>query len=246
LRASDAGLLRIAVPVAVVLTGLSFAVIAANRLSGAAGIATAFSLVVGAFAVLFGPQIMRLDLRGDLQHLDVLKTWPVSAASVLRGEILWPASVVTVIVWAGVTCATIFAGTAFPQMPPEWRWALAVSALVAAPALVVPQFIVHNAVAVFFPAWVPTGGQQPRGVDAMGQRLIMMAGVVLSLLLFAFPGALAGGVVWLALHRLLGAAALVPATAVFTLAVMGEVLMAAELLAPAYERLDLTSVERAE
>jgi len=246
LRASDAGLLRVVVPVVVVLTGLSFAVMAANRLTGAAGIVTAFSLVAGAFAVLFGPQIMRLDLRGDLQHLDVLKTWPVSSASVLRGEILWPAGVVTVIVWAGVTCATIFAGTAFPQLPPEWRWALAVSAIVAAPALVAPQFIVHNAVAVFFPAWVPTGGQQPRGVDAMGQRLIMMAGVVLSLLLFALPGGLAGGVVWLALHRLLGTAALVPAAVVFTLAVLAEVLMAVELLTPAYERLDLTSVERAE
>ena len=80
----------------------------------------------------------------------------------------------------------------------------------------------------------------------MGQRLIMMAGVVLSLLLFALPGALAGGIVWLAVCRLLGASALVPATAVFTLAVMAEVLMAVELLAPAYERLDLTSVERAE
>jgi hypothetical protein len=246
LRASDAGLLRVAVPVAVVLTGLSFAVIAANRLSGAAGIVTAFSLVVGAFAVLFGPQIMRLDLRADLQHLDVLKTWPVPAASVLRGEILWPACVVTVIVWTGVSCAAIFAGTAFPQMPPQWRWALAVSAIIAAPALVAPQFIVHNAVAVFFPAWIPTGGHQPRGVDAMGQRLIMMAGVVLSLLLFALPGVVAGGIVWLALHRLAGAAAIVPATVVFTLAVMAEVLMAAELLAPAYERLDLTSVERAD
>jgi hypothetical protein len=246
LRASDAGLLRVVVPVAVVLTGLSFAVMAANRLSGAAGIVTAFSLVAAAFAVLFGPQIMRLDLRGDLQHLDVLKTWPVSSASVLRGEILWPAGVVTLIVCVGVTCATIFAGTAFPQMSLEWRWALGVSAIVAAPALVSPQFIVHNAVAVFFPAWVPTGGRQPRGVDAIGQRLIMMAGVVLSLLLFALPGGLAGGVVWLALHRLLGAAALVPAAVAFTLAVMAEVLMAVELLAPAYERLDLTSVERAE
>ena len=70
-----------------------------------------------------------------------------------------------------------------------WRWVLAVSGIVAAPALVTPQYIVHNAVAIFFPAWVPAGMQQPRGVDAMGQRLIMMAGVVCSLLLFALPGA---------------------------------------------------------
>ena len=80
----------------------------------------------------------------------------------------------------------------------------------------------------------------------MGQRLIMMAGVVLSLSLFALPGAIAGGLVWLALHRLLGAAALVPAAATFTVTVLAEVLVATEWLAPAYEKLDFTAVERAE
>jgi len=121
-----------------------------------------------------------------------------------------------------------------------------VSAFISTPALVAPQYVIHNAVAVLFPAWVSTGGQQPRGVDAMGQRLIMMAGVVLSLAVFAMPGALAGGVVWLLLGRLLGPAALVPAAALFTLIVLGEVLLATEWIAPAYERLDLQSVERGE
>ena len=245
-RASDAGLLRVVVPVTAAIVGLSFGVMAANRLRGAAGIVTGFSLAVSAFGVLFGPQIMRLDLRGDLQHLDVLKTWPVGSASVIRGEILWPASVVIATVWIGVACAALFAGTAFPRLPADWHWALAISGIVAAPALVAPQYIVHNAVTIFFPAWVPTGRQQPRGVDAMGQRLIMMAGVVVSLLLFALPGVVAGGLVWLALHRMMGAFALVPATALFTLTVSAEVLLATEWLAPAYERLDLLSVERAE
>ena len=245
-RASDAGVLRIGVPIAVALTGLSFAVVAANRLRGAAGVVSTFSLVVSAFAALFGPQIMRLDLRADLSHLDVLKTWPVRSASVIRGEILWPASVVTAIVWIGVAGATIFSETAFPRMPPEWRWVLAVSGIIAAPALVAPQYIVHNAIAVFFPAWVPTSLQPPRGVDAMGQRLIMLAGVIVSLLLFSVPGALAGGMVWLVSRSLLGAAALVPASVLFTLTVLVEVLIATELLGPAYDRLDLTSVERGE
>ena len=150
--------------------------------------------------MLFGPQLMRLDLRGDLQHLDVLKTWPVRAGSVIRGEILWPAGVVVATVWVGVACAALFAGTAFPRLSETWRWVLAVSGIVAAPALVAPQYIVHNAVAIFFPAWVPAGMQQPRGIDAMGQRLIMMAGVVCSLLLFALPGAIAGGIVWFVLQ----------------------------------------------
>jgi hypothetical protein len=246
LRASDAGLLRIVVPVTAAIIGLSFAVMAANRLEGAAGVVTSFSLAVSAFGVLFGPQLMRLDLRGDLQHLDLLKTWPVRSGAVIRGEILWPATVVTATVWIGVACAALFAGPAFPRLSAAWRWALGVSGIIAAPALVTPQYIVHNAVAVFFPAWVPTGRQQPRGVDAMGQRLIMMAGVVLSLIVFALPGVIAGGLIWLALRHALGAAALVPGAIVFTLVVLVEVLAATEGLAPAYERLDLQAVEREE
>jgi len=226
--------------------GLSFAVMAANRLSGAAGVVTSFSLAVSVFGVLFGPQIMRLDLRGDLQHLDVLKTWPVRAGSVIRGEILWPAGIVTATVWFGVACAALFSGPAFPRLSADWRWALAASGIIAAPALVTPQYIVHNAVAVLFPAWVPTGRRQPRGIDAMGQRLIMMAGVVLSLLVFALPGAIVGGLAWLALRGLFGAGALVPATAVFSATVLVEALLATEWLAPAFERLDLLSIERAE
>jgi Putative ABC exporter len=71
LRASDATVLRMALPISAAVIGLSFAVLAANRLRGAAGVVTSFSLAVSAFGVLFGPQLMRLDLRGDLQHLDV-------------------------------------------------------------------------------------------------------------------------------------------------------------------------------
>ena len=169
----------------------------------------------------------------------------MSSASVLRGEMLTRRHCHPDRVGQRHLHDDLRQERPFPDAP-GWRWALAVSGIVAAAALVGPQCTVHTAVAVCVPAGVPTGGPQPRGVDAMGRRLIMMAGVVLSLLLFALPGGLAGGVVWLALHRLLGTAALVPAAAVFTLAVMGEVLMAVELLAPAYERLDLTSVERPE
>jgi ABC-2 type transport system permease protein len=243
-RASDAGLLRFVVPVLGALVGLSLAVMAANRLRGPAGFVSGVSLVIAGFAVLFGPQVMRLDLRGDLEYLEVLKTWPVQSSAVIRGQILWPACVVTAAAWIGIVCAAMFAGTAFPRLPSDWRWALAASATLAAPALVAAQYVVHNAVAVFFPAWVPIGRQRVRGVDAMGQRLIMLAGIIASLLVFALPGALVGAIVWFAFERMLGPAVLVPATALFTVIVLMEVLVATELLGPAYERLDLLSVER--
>jgi hypothetical protein len=50
----------------------------------------------------------------------------------------------------------------------------------------------------------------------------------------------------IAFQRLIGAAALIPAAAICGAIVIAEVLMATEAIAPAYERMDLVSVERAE
>jgi ABC-2 type transport system permease protein len=97
-----------------------------------------------------------------------------------------------------------------------------------------------------FPAWVAFGNWKARGVDAVGQRLIVVGGTTLLVALAAAPGALAGAVVWFAFNRLIGPIALVPA-AVACAAVIGlEVLLTTEALGPAYEQLDITSVERAE
>ena len=74
----------------------------------------------------------------------------------------------------------------------------------------------------------------------MGQRLIMFAGVLLGLIVMMLPGAIAGGLVWFAFHRLIGIAVLVPAAAVCTAIVLVEVLMATEALGPVYERLDVS------
>ena len=80
----------------------------------------------------------------------------------------------------------------------------------------------------------------------MGQRLIMLAAIVVALVVFALPGALAGLVVWFVLQRFVGTAVFVIASALFAGIVLVEVLAATELLGPAYERLDLLSVERGE
>jgi hypothetical protein len=115
-----------------------------------------------------------------------------------------------------------------------------------APSLVFSQLTIHNAVALIFPAWVPLGNQRPRGLDAMGQRLIMLGGTWLLLTISMVPGAIAGGIVWFALERFIGTAALVPAALVCSAIVGVEVLLATEAIGPAYERLDLLAVERSE
>jgi hypothetical protein len=60
------------------------------------------------------------------------------------------------------------------------------------------------------------------------------------------PGVIVGGILWFAFHRLIGQWILIPAAAICTAIVAVEVLMATEALGPAYERLDLSSVERGE
>jgi len=83
-------------------------------------------------------------------------------------------------------------------------------------------------------------------LDAMGQRIIMLGGTWLLLIVMALPGAIAAGIVWFAVGRFIGPAGLIPAAAVCCAIIAVEVLLATEAVGPIYERLDVLAVERAE
>ncbi len=246
LRLTGVTAIRIAVAAIAVSVALSSIVLNTMQLRGGAAVAFAVAMAVAAFAATLGPQVIRTDLRTDLLHLDVLKTWPVRPAAVVRGEIAWPAAMLTAIGWIAIGCASVFSPAAFPHVRAATRVSVALAALLLMPALVSAQYLVQNAAALAFPAWVPLGNQRPRGVDAMGQRIIMLGGALLSVVVMFVPGAIAGGAVWLALQQWIGSLAVVPASLVCTAIVLLEVLAATELLSPLYERLDLLAVERGE
>jgi hypothetical protein len=205
-----------------------------------------FALFAALFSILFGPQLVRGDLRADLRHLELLKTWPVKPAEVVRGEMLWPCTVVTAFSWFALASATLFSAAAIPGWPAVWRLSTAVAAMLLAPAFVFAQYTVHTAAAVLFPAWMPLGDQRPRGLDAMGQRLILFGGVLLTLAVVIGPGAIVGGVLWFALYRTIGATVMVLSAAVCVAIVGVELLFLTEALGRAYEGIDLSAVERAE
>jgi putative ABC exporter len=246
LRLAGVSLIRIAAATtAVVIAGTS-AAFNAMHLRGAASTACIVALAVAAFTALLGPQVVRTDLRSDLTHLDVLKTWPVRAAAVLRGEMAWPGTLLTVVGWAALACAAVFSTAAFPDVPEITRASVAIAAVVLMPALVFAQYLVQNAAAVLFPAWVPLGDQRPRGFDAMGQRIIMLVGVIAAVLVLMLPGAIVGGILWLAFRRFVGTFIVVPAAVACAAIVAVEVLAATELLGPLYDRLDILAIERPE
>ena len=232
---------------AAILVSLTIAAMSFGRASGLAATIGVFATIGSGVAILFAPQVLRIDIRQDLQHLEVLKTWPVASAAIIRGELIWPGTLITGFAWLALALATAMSATVFARIGLSWRLAIGTAVGIVAPALVFAQLAIHNGVALVFPAWVPLGNQRPRGLDAMGQRLILLGGTWLLLIVMTLPGAIAGGIVWFASAQIVGSAiALVPAAIVCAVIVAIEVLLATEALGGAYERLDITSVERSE
>jgi hypothetical protein len=237
---------RVLIRIAMMVAWLTIVVGLFGRARGLAQALGLLTTLGSVFVALMGPQILRIDLRQDLQHLELLKTWPVRAAAVVRGEMVWPAAVITALTWAFGAVGIFLSAAAFSESTMSVRIAGGIAGMLLVPALVVAQFTIHNTIALIFPAWVPLGIGRPRGVDAMGQRLFLLGATWLLLFLAMAPGVIVGGILWFAFHRLIGQWILIPAAAICTAIVAVEVLMATEALGPAYERLDLSSVERGE
>jgi hypothetical protein len=190
------------------LAAIGFALtITAASMGRGGGLATlvgSFALATCLFAVTLAPQALRVDMREDLQHLDMLKTWPIRAATVVRGELLWPGVLLTALAWTALAITELLtAGTVLGRVSLSWRLSAGAAFAMLAPALVFAQLTIHNA-------------------------------------------AILGGVVGLVLWRLLGPAAVVPAAIVCAAVMAIEIVLATEMLGPAYERLDVTAVERSE
>jgi hypothetical protein len=246
LRLTGLSAARITIAAVAVCVALTSFALNTLHLRGGAAAACGVAMAVAAFTAVLGPQIVRTDLRSDLLHLDLLKTWPVRAASVVRGEIAWPGAMLTSVGWMAIAAAVAFSAAAFPQTRVTSRLSIGVGAAIVMPALVFAQFLVHNAAAIAFPAWVPLGNQRPRGVDAMGQRVILLGGVLLSVAVLLLPAALVGGVIWFVFERFIGVSAVIPAALAVTLVAAIEIAAATELLGPLYERMDILAVERTE
>jgi len=234
------------IAMAFAVVALAAGITSGRQLQGPATFIMVLACVAAGIATIFGPQIMRADLRTDFEHLDLIKTWPVRAGDVIRGEMAWPVAIVSAIACAALLVAALFSVAALAHVTFVDRWSVTIALMLAAPAMIAAQYAVHNAATIAFPAWVPLGRQRTRGIDAMGQRLIMLVAVLVSLLLLAVPGAIAAGVIWFIFYRFVGTVVLLPMAVVFAAIVLTEVVVVTELLGPAYEAIDVTSVERPE
>jgi len=238
--------LRVLIRIVAILFALSIMTVSMAQRNGWIGALAMFALVGTVFSLLLAPQAIRLDMRQDLENLELLKTWPVRSADVVRGEILWPGLLITAMACTMIAFATVLSPALFTRMGSPTRFSLGAAAILLAPGLAFAQLAIQNGLALLFPAWVALGAQRSRGLDAMGQRLITLGGTLLALVVMTLPGAIAGGLVWLAFSYFIGPLAYVPGALVCSVILLVEVIVMTELLGPAYERLDLLAVERAE
>jgi hypothetical protein len=182
--------------------------------------------VVGAFQMIVLPALAGMtwnnDLRTELAHIELVRTWPVSARRFVLAEVLSPAllSFVASAFGAGVVLTSLFGSRLrealtgqrselvllprtgeFMGVDPGLATVLLFASFLPMSAAV--SFFssaLQNLATLFVPAWMAHSADRGQGVAALGQRMLFSAALGLALLLALIPSALlvgaAVGVQW--------------------------------------------------
>jgi hypothetical protein len=162
---------------------------------------------MGAIPMIMLPVLAGLvwdnDLRTELAHIDLVRTWPVSARRFVLAEVLSPAlwSFVASAFGAGVVLTSLF-GSRLRERTGEFMGVdtglaavlLFASFLPMAAAVSFFSSALQNLATLFVPAWMVHSADRSRGVAAVGQRMLFSAALGLALLLALIPSALLVGV----------------------------------------------------
>jgi hypothetical protein len=220
---------------------LVFAVFSRTRAGGGAGAFFAWICAMTfVFSILLGPLVTRSDLRRDLIHLSLLKTWPVDGATLVRGEIMAPAALLTAIAWLSAVGMLVFQTGL--DISPSWI----VAAALVAPGVIVLRLLEQNAVAVMFPSWVVTGPSRSFGIDVLGQRILMMLGLLVILAVAVVPAAILGGIVGVGLYYLTGSIGIVIPAALVAIVLFAEAYVASQIVGRLLDRTDVSAVDAPE
>jgi hypothetical protein len=234
-------LARVLVMYAVVAAGVLVVAARTPRLAELAGVVAG---VWGAMLVLAGPVWVRVDLRHDLVHLPFLRAAPLSGRAVVAAEVAASVVALTALQLAafGLLLGASFGARDGFGMTVEERLAGARAFVLALPGVNAALLTVHNAAALLFPAWVRAPGAGPRGIESMGQNLVLTALTVAAAAVILLPAAVVAWGAWWAVGRVTGGAAgpwaLAPAAVVGTLAALTALAPVVAWLGGVFDRTD--------
>lgn len=204
-----------------------------------------FATIFAGYVLLVGPHFARQDIRADLAHADILKTYPLPGWQIVLGELLTPLAILTGILWL----LLLFIALILPVGPPGPAWltpglliagALAAAALT--PVVVALQLLVPNATALVFPAWFQLSRRRGGGPEVMGQRMIFFFAQLLTMVVALLPAGLFLGALFASINYFFDAPVVgmfVGTLAAFTILV-AEVAGGLWLLGRRFETLDLS------
>ena len=213
---------------------------ASGRHRGMSETFAALCAMIFVLTIIMGPLIARNDLRQDLANLAVLKTWPVSGTELVRGEVLAPAVLLTVIAWFCALGGLIFAASL--KLLPSWI----IAAALLAPGVILIQLLGQNGLAVTWPSWFATAASRPRGIDVMGQRLLMMAAMLLMLAIVVIPAGLAGAAVMIVGYFLTDITAVVIPALAAAAVLLAEAYLISHMIGKLLDRTDISAIDATE
>lgn len=228
--------IAIVIVVVVVLVFLNQLLPETDKLSVIAGrLALAFALMLP----FVGPLWVRNDLRLDMLELELLRSFPVRGATLVRAE-LSSALVTLAALQVPMLLAAYALNPVHNRIGQSWsdQSALLLTSLILLPSVSALGVLVQNAGVLLFPGWVRLGLSRPGGIEAIGQGIVTMFGSTLVLTVgLALPLVLGAPVAIVAVARV-GLWGLVPGTAVGAAIVAGEVWLVTAWLGRVFERTD--------
>jgi ABC-2 type transport system permease protein len=177
--------------------------LATAELRGGQTLVATGGAVVLAIVLLLGPQFARHDLRADLKNADILKTYPLAGHQIVFGEMLAPLAVLTAIAWLALLAVALSAAAL--EIPALVKLAAPLAIAVCVPFFCALQLVIHNAIALIFPAWVQSvSNPGEHGLDVLGQRLVFFAGQILLLALGVLPAVAGAAIAFFLVNWLVG------------------------------------------
>jgi hypothetical protein len=228
----------------IIVLGVSLYAALGNNLH-ARDLFSILSVIIGVllgWSLLIGPQFVRQDLRQDLPLMDILKAYPLRGWQIVLGEILAPAVILAVAQWLLVIFAAVLLVSVRGMRDGPLPVTLALGAMLLLPILDLLLLLIPNASVLLFPSWIQAGREGPRGLEATGQRLIMVLGQLVVFAVALVPAAGVFAIVFFIAKLALGMAFAVPlASLAAAVALAVEVGLGLLLLGRLFERFDLSS-----
>src|SRR5260370_2508670 len=137
---------------------------------------------------LLGPDPLRVDRRQDIRQIDLLRSFPLSGRRVLWAEVLGPTlmlgAVQLVLLAASVA---VSASYPLPRFRLPDRIAVFFGLALFLPTLTFFNVLVRNAAVLVMPSWMAADPYQSRGLEMMGQRLLLWVANLLVMLVAVLP-----------------------------------------------------------